>query len=44
MLNVCVVCSGSGLVRVDWVKVPMWQLCNCGCFFQRGNSPETCQA
>lgn len=44
MLNVCPVCLGLGLIRVDWVKVPMWQNCSCECGAQRGNLPEACQA
>jgi hypothetical protein len=25
----CPQCKGSGLTRLDWVKVPVWQACAC---------------
>ena len=25
----CPHCQGSGLTRLDWIKVPIWQACSC---------------
>ena len=25
----CPQCKGSGITRLDWVKVPIWQACAC---------------
>lgn len=25
----CPHCQGTGITRLDWVKVPVWQACSC---------------